>query len=521
MATTPKIEKSDWSILELVLIAALFVSFYLPFLSIDHDSNGVVEAMNVEAGVRPSPNHILYTAAGRVLFTALRNAGYGGKAIVILQVFNAICGAIAVALAYAAFCELGAPRRAAFAAAALWGTSFIVWYYSTDVSYVTLAGLLTAGALWCSATLMDKPSVRLAAVMGLLAALAILTFQMAVFLLPVLLWPLRRRLREAGAAAVSAMAVIAGAYLVLGASAGHTSLVSLLGWAGGYAGGQLPEWGSFDTGRIGKAAVAAVRSFQWDVFERAMDFLRHPFQPYAIRISAGAVAFAVFAVVTTLLGVLQLGKNSRLIWMIGGYIVCWPFIIWFSPSESFWFFIPNLFLCAAAALAWAPWIRRAIPFLFVMGSVAVMASAIFTSWVLPKHLDPGIVGRKAACIAGMVKPDDTVIATDWTWPAKLEYFHGIRSVQVIDLATSFKRDREKLFGYIEGEVSRTRERQGRVFIIDPQSYNPEHLAWLETQTTFSAADFERFPGPVVFQCEDSEFRQVAAGVTGTQPGRNR
>jgi hypothetical protein len=149
-----------------------------------------------------------------------------------------------------------------------------------------------------------------------------------------------------------------------------------------------------------------------------------------------------------------------------------------------------------------------------------MASAIFTSWVLPKHLDPGVVGRKAACIAGMTTPGDTVIATDWTWPAKLEYFHGIRSLQVIDLATSFRRDREKLFSHIEGEIAKTRQRQGRVFIIDPRSYKPEHLAWLETQTTFSAEDFERFPGPVVFQCEDSEFRQVTEVVAATHPGRN-
>jgi len=136
-----------------------------------------------------------------------------------------------------------------------------------------------------------------------------------------------------------------------------------------------------------------------------------------------------------------------------------------------------------------------------------MAVATFVSWVWNKHIDPGVVGRKVACIASNVDPGDTVIATDWTWPATLEYFHGIQSVQVIDLAASMH-DRDKLFDHITDKIRDARQNEQEVFIVDPSSYNREHLAWLAEQTQFSTSDFERFPGSVAFQCEDAKFRKV-------------
>ena len=92
-------DKTGWTIPQLILVALLFLPLYLLFPSIDYDANGVIEATWVESGVRFSPNHILYTFIGRGLYAVAKTFDSSVRAITVLQLFNAFCGAIAVALA--------------------------------------------------------------------------------------------------------------------------------------------------------------------------------------------------------------------------------------------------------------------------------------------------------------------------------------------------------------------------------------------------------------------------------------
>jgi hypothetical protein len=506
--TTASHNKTGWTIPQLIFVAFLFLPLYLLFPSTNYDANGVIEAMWVESGTRFSPNHILYTFIGRVLYKAAQAFGFDVRAINVLQVFNAFCGAIAVALAYGAFGSLGLSRRAVVAAAGLWGTSFIFWCYSTDVAYVTLAAVFTAAALWCCAVLMKRSSHSLLFLLGLLISLAILTFQMLIFLLPIFVWPLLRRRREATVAIVTTLVLLGFCYVGFGFSEGHTNPADLVRWVGSYAGGDIPEWGRFDMVRVGVAGGAAIRSFQWDVFEKPKDMFRTPLRPYVWRLGAGALFFVLLTLTTLFLSIQAYrdGK-SRFLWLIGAYLLFWPFIIWFDPVASYWFLIPNLFLCAAAGLAWQTWMSRPSGFAFIFTSISVMATATFISWVWNKHIDPGVVGRKAECIAQMVKSNDLVIATDWTWPATLEYFHGVHPIQVIDLAASLH-DPDKVFNSLALGIQKTREQHGRVFIVDPSSYTRLDLDWLAKQAQFTAEDFERYPGKILFQCEEAKFREV-------------
>jgi hypothetical protein len=391
----------------------------------------------------------------------------------------------------------------------LWGTSFIYWYYSTDVAYVTLAGVFTAAALICCATLIEKNSTLHSVLLGLFVSLAILTFQMLVFLVPVMLWPLRHRAREAKTFILTTGLIVGVGYVAFALLAGHYTPLAILRWAAGYAGGHIPEWGRLEAARVGIAGGAAVRSFQWDLFAWVNEILQNPFRPFVWRLGAGAVCFIGLAILTALASIPRFAeRDSKLGWMLAAYLIFVPFIIWFDPTASFWFLVPNLFLCAIAATVWSPWVARPAGFGVVFSGIAVMAVATFVSWVWNKHIDPGVVGRKVECIAGYVTPGDAVIATDWTWPATLEYFHGVQSVQVIDVAASMQQDREKLFNYITEKVSQARQREEEVFIIDPSSYTGAHLAWLAEQTQFTKSDFERFPGNIAFQCEDAKFRKV-------------
>jgi len=501
-------DKTGWTIPQLILVALLFLPLYLLFPSIDYDANGVIEATWVESGVRFSPNHILYTFIGRGLYAVAKTFDSSVRAITVLQVFNAFCGAIAVAFACGALGKLGLSRRASLAVAGLWGTSFIFWYYSTDVAYVTLAATFTAAALWCCAALMERKSSSRVYLLGLLISLAILTFQMLMFLIPILVWPLRKRRKEAVIVIATVLIVVGISYLALGVAEGHTSPGDLIQWVGNYAGGHIPEWGRFDVRRIGVASSAAVRSIQWDFFEKPKDIFRNPFRPYVWRLGAGAIFFVLLALMTLLLSIMMyVDKNRKFFWLVGAYLLFWPFIIWFDPTASYWFLIPNLFLFAAAGFAWQEWMARPLGFGFIFGSISIMAISTFISWVWTKHIDPGVIGRKSECIAQMVESRDLVIATDWTWPATLEYFHKVHPLQVIDLAASLH-DREKVFGSIANDIQETRKQHGRVFIVDPSSYTPGDLAWLAEQAQFTVEDFGRYPGRITFQCENAKFREV-------------
>ena len=498
-----------------LLITVAFLLLYIPFRSVDYDPNGIIEAANLEAGILFSRNHIIYRSVGSALYSIAGSLGYAGRSLGVLQVLDAFCGAIGVGLAFVAFQKLGATRRSAFAGALLWGTSFIYWFYSTDVAYVTMAAMFTSAALLCAAILSERQSVSLAVLLGLCLALATLTFQMTLLLFLPLLWPLRRRFRELTACVVVAALIIGGSYVLLGLSEGHMKVADLLRWSGSYAGGLLPEWGRFEAGRIGVAMEAAVRSFQYDVFERFNDLLSHPFQRYAWRIAAGAVCLGSLALVTFLFAVREVFSNVRLIWMVGAYLICFPFIVWFSPSESYWFLIPNLFLCGAATIAWNRWIARPPVYFFVFVAIGTMAAATFVSWVWRRHIDPGVVGRKVDCIASLVQEKDLVVATDWFWPPALSYFHGVRVLSVIDSASAIK-DHEGLLSYMADEFRKTTQVGGRVFIVDPASYDEPHMSWLAQQTTFSRADFDRFRGKPSFVCEDARFREVVTLVNGTE-----
>jgi hypothetical protein len=334
--------------------------------------------------------------------------------------------------------------------------------------------------------------------------LAALSWQAAIFAFPLSLWWLRRRPRELGLAIGAWIVLLGGSYVAVGFVHGYKTPAALMRWSLNYGGDRLQEWGHFEPGRLALAGEAAVRSIQFDAFERAREFIERP-RPHRVRGSAGAISLAVLALLTaaiSLRGIIR--RDPRLIWTLAAYLVWWPFLVWWSPGESKWFLVPNLFLCAAAAIGWSSSIVRLPAKIVVCGAIVVMAGKTFTSWVLPHHRDAGEVLRKADCIAQNVSPTDVVIAPDWTWPYQLSYFHHMEAINII----AGDRD-DPLRARLAAEVTRGRERGARVFIVDPSSYPPDHLEWLASQTGFSRGDFDKFQGPIVFQCEDAKFREVS------------
>src|SRR5947208_12820573 len=75
-----------------VTIAALCL--YLPFLSIQYDPNGVLEAMSIESGTVLNKNHILYRPLGLLVWRVAQVFGYHGPSLPVLQIITGIAGAL-------------------------------------------------------------------------------------------------------------------------------------------------------------------------------------------------------------------------------------------------------------------------------------------------------------------------------------------------------------------------------------------------------------------------------------------
>ncbi len=490
-----------------LLVLILFLLLYVPFLSAEFD---VTEALALEGGFLFSANHLLFRPVGNVIYRIAQAAGYHERSVYVLQMVNAFCGATGVALAFVAFQKLGAARWAALAASLLLGTSFIYWSQSTDATYIVIAGTFTAAALSCAAILNSKQSLTAALGLGIFFAFAVLSWQAAIFMFPVFLWPLRGRFNQMALFVTTVVLLVGGVYVFTGVSQGRTNARDLVRWVSSHGGGNIPDWGKIDAGRIPSAAESALRSIQLNTQETSKELIRHPVSVEVWAIGSGTVCFALLAVVTVIQGILRgIHGDPRLIWLASGYLSIWPFIIWWEPMDLRWFLVPNMFLFAAAALVWSSWNHRNSVRILVFGAIAVMATITFISTVWPRHIDRGISARKAACIAGNVHSQDTVIATDWNWTADLLYFHRIQTLEVVTLGAYYQ-DSGKLLDHIYNELQKTQQRGRRIFIVDPSSYSEQHLNWLSEQTTFSRTDFERFSGKFAFQCEDAKFREVTS-----------
>jgi hypothetical protein len=95
-----KVPASAWGFAACAAVAFLL---YAPFLAIQYDTNGIVEAQGVEGGQLVPHNHILYRPVGWSVYTAGRALGYSGNALHVLQILNAALGAIGIGLAYLIF----------------------------------------------------------------------------------------------------------------------------------------------------------------------------------------------------------------------------------------------------------------------------------------------------------------------------------------------------------------------------------------------------------------------------------
>lgn len=126
------------------------------------------------------PHHLLFNAAGFVLWRLCHVFGYSGGPLAVLQGLNATLGATSVTLFYLTLRRLlQRSQWLPFLAAAALALSFGFWVCATDgrVNMASTTLLLAAFSVTCR--LLDDPRPRLAALVGVLAGAAVLFHESA------------------------------------------------------------------------------------------------------------------------------------------------------------------------------------------------------------------------------------------------------------------------------------------------------------------------------------------------------
>ena len=481
---------------EFLLVTIFALALYLPLLSIQYDTNGVVEAMAVENGPLLNKNHLLYRPVGWLIWNLIRLAGYGGNSLIVLQSITAVAGALGVGFAYLAFKAVTPGRIYPAVGALALATSYSYWVTATDVFYLPLAAMFAAAALAC--TLHARTRMWLL-VAGILTALSILAWQGSVFLVPALLLFLPRHLRT-----WRSVAVITGATVVLTGVIYIATAFSTLGilgpgelwtWLTRYnETSTFSAWGVWHANRIGIAAVSALNSI---VAVRLGVPLRELFETVQLGRVAVDISTAGFLAI---LGLAAIKTRSQTLRFLAAYLCFLPFIVWWDPGVHKWFLVPNIFLAGFILSGVAGWRPRKEVGIAVATCVLFIAATNFVTTIRPLHFKTGKDLPLAACVAAHMQPTDLFVASEWGWPDYLEYFHHRSAINLLNMTAHFGNKRGALED-VRLKIHETINAGANAYLADPRNYSEIQLQWLQDTTGLGIDDLVGLGGTPSFVCE--------------------
>lgn len=477
------------------LVTLLSLGLYLPLLSIQYDTNGLVEAMAVERGPLLNKNHMLFRPLGMLVWRALQVAGYTGNSLHVLQTISAVAGALGIGFAFVAFRTISASRAAAYAGTVFLATSFTYWVSATDVFYISVAGMFAAAAFAC---VVRAESHRAMVVAGILAALSIFTWQGSIFLIPalILMFPKPSRTSQSIFAFVASTGLMTAlVYVVLGVyERGWMGPGEFWIWFTNYSeNATLAIWGQWQSGRVPEAALSALDSLTAARLAVGIRELLKPVQLGRLAVDGSIFALGLLIVVAA--------RNRRLASLppVLGYLCFFPFIVWWDPGSDKWFLIPNIFLAAFLVCSLNPMPPRKSIQLTILFCLLVIAGTNFVTTIRPRHFDRGPDRRVAECVAAHMHTKDMFVAAEWGWPDYLPYLHDRTVVNVINEFAHFQNTRDTIANAKEAIAERLRE-GGSVFIADPLTSDQAESAWLEQTTGLTSKDLSSLGGTPSFIC---------------------
>jgi hypothetical protein len=172
-----------WLLTERVVPLALFfctLLLYLATLTQVHTFDALSYVTSVER--KPwtevfHPHHLAYGPLGALALALGRALGYGGGAALPMQLANATAGALGVTLFFSIVRRATGRGDVALVAALLLCSAYAYWYYAVEIEVYTVATLFLLICLDLLLRLLQHPSRRGMALMGLAQGGAILFHQ--------------------------------------------------------------------------------------------------------------------------------------------------------------------------------------------------------------------------------------------------------------------------------------------------------------------------------------------------------
>jgi len=500
-----------------LLLVSFGLCIYLPLLSRNYDLNGLAEVEGLNAG-RPGqlflPNHMLYRPIAYAMRQILAAFGITVSGVSLLQTLSAIFGALGLGFAFLALERIVGDRSIAFWVSLILGVSWSYWTMSTDVYYLSLSAMFVAAAL---AVFVHAKSDAAFAACGILVALAILSFQANVFLLPGLSAAIligkffpgtqitTRRLAMLWGAAVALVGVV---FLGVGILVYELKTpLELIHWGSSYTGKALPMWGSWSPRRFltivgtGFKSILGMELWMFESFQRRFGNGQIPgWVPFS-----GALALAGILILAFRSGSSRKNGESQVAaWLLILYFIYMPFYIWWDATEPRWFNLSNIFVAGLVGIIASRWSNRSFSKFVLPAIFLILAGFNLATSAWPRRFIPSTPLRMAACVADHMGEKDLFLATEWNWAGYLDSIHD-RDVMSF-LAEAARTGDKKLASEAISQAARERQRQGaNVYMIDVTTFPPEYQTWLTGQTGLTAADLLVFKGTKAFECVYSPF----------------
>jgi hypothetical protein len=290
---------------------------------------------------------------------------------------------------------------------------------STDIYYLSLSAMFVAAAVAVFVRSMSNASL---AVCGLLAALAILSFQANVFLLPGLSAAIVLAVPSAGRSVLQRIALLWGtAVLVVGVtfiSAGifvyeRRSLLELIEWGSSYSGNAL--WSSERLFTIVGTAFRSILGMELWMFEFFHARLKGGELPAWVA-PVGAVILCFGLYVAFRRGPSRRPHETRTVaWLLILYAVYIPFFLWWDATEPRWFNLSNIFLAGVTAIIASRWWNLSYARILLPACVVTLGGLNLATSAWPRRFVTSTPLRMAACVAEQMTENDLFLATEWNW----------------------------------------------------------------------------------------------------------
>ena len=503
-------------------IFILALVLYLLTLSRHYTGGSIEFAIEIESGewiIMLQRHKMLVHPMGWVFLQMWRLAGWSDKAIFPLQVFNALAGAVTVAIMFHLGERIARSAKIALLITFGFAVSCAVWLYSTEAEFVTppLAEMLIVLAWLVTASPNSFGKWRDAAKLGLGAGIAILTFLTNIIIVPMVLinfWltenqPLFSRLIQMVRFLIVLALVVVPPYLFVMYLDGVRDLQSLVHWRlyGGQGAGNL--YGTVGWQNLAYGGYAFLRTFAsfpgLGLNDRTTQF-------WADGTTIARVTFGIYYLIAftfvAIPFVVAFVKRHPLLQAhrrILGVLVTWTILqagfsfYWVPKDLKFWFpiLVPWWLLVGMLLATPCPPTPRVPAFFsrlrfdaFVLGLALALLCINAMGLVLPHRvLETNRAYGIALNVRDQSRPQDLLITTDDN--RYIPYFTDRETISLLDRFLHANGDRTQVFIQVDRQVAQTRARGGQVYLIGAQP--GQDVMWDALQAAgLTRADLQHF-----------------------------